>query len=260
MTRTKELSDFQRGTVIGCHLSKQSVRQISALLELPRSTVSAVIVKWKRLGATTAQPRSGRPHKLTERDRRVLNRVARKTRRSSVATLTTEFQTTTGSNVSTRTVRRELTVMGFRGKGARQKLIVPNTKRRQEEACAEESCGLQDCGLTGLGEEGRVEGGAEVEACAEESCGLQDCGLTGLGEEGRVEGGAEVEACAEESCGLQDCGLTGLGEEGRVEGGAEVEACAEESCGLQDCGLTGLGEEGRVEGGAEVEDGTEEAH
>ena len=55
MGRTEELSDFQRGTIIGCHLSIKSVSQISALLELPRSIVSAVIVKWKRLGATTAQ-------------------------------------------------------------------------------------------------------------------------------------------------------------------------------------------------------------
>ena len=41
----EELNDFQHGTVIAYHLSKKSVRQISALLELPRSTVSAVIVK-----------------------------------------------------------------------------------------------------------------------------------------------------------------------------------------------------------------------
>ena len=61
--------------------------------------MSAVIVKWKCLGATTAQPRSGRPHKLIERDRRV--------------ELTTEFQTAFGSNVSTRTVRQELHEMGF---------------------------------------------------------------------------------------------------------------------------------------------------
>ena len=78
MGHNEELGDFQRGTVMGYHLSKKSSRQISALLELPRSTVSAVIVKWKCLGPTTAQPRSGRPHKLTERDRRVLKRVARK--------------------------------------------------------------------------------------------------------------------------------------------------------------------------------------
>uniref|UniRef100_UPI00358F38DD uncharacterized protein isoform X3 n=1 Tax=Myxine glutinosa TaxID=7769 RepID=UPI00358F38DD len=64
MGRTEELSDFQRGTVIGCHLSNKSVRKISALLELPRSTVGAVIVKWKRHGATTAQPRSELPQNL----------------------------------------------------------------------------------------------------------------------------------------------------------------------------------------------------
>jgi transposase len=62
----EELSDFQRGTVIGCHLSNKSVLQIAAKLELPWSTVSAVIVKWKRLGETTAQPRSDRPYQLTE--------------------------------------------------------------------------------------------------------------------------------------------------------------------------------------------------
>ena len=41
-------------------------------VELPLSMVRAVIVKWTCLGATTAQPQSGRPHKLTERGRRVL--------------------------------------------------------------------------------------------------------------------------------------------------------------------------------------------
>ena len=93
MGHTEELNDFQRGTIIGCHLSNKSGRQISALLELPRSTVSAVIVKWKRLGATTAQPRNGRPHKLKERGGPVLKRVVRKNLMSSVATLTTKFQT-----------------------------------------------------------------------------------------------------------------------------------------------------------------------
>uniref|UniRef100_A0A8C7CV03 Unconventional myosin-IXAa-like n=1 Tax=Oncorhynchus kisutch TaxID=8019 RepID=A0A8C7CV03_ONCKI len=83
-----ELSDFL-STVIGCHLYNKSVHHISALLELPQATVSAVIVKWKRLGATTAQPRSGRPHKLTEWDRRVLKRIVRK---NSVPSCNTHYQ------------------------------------------------------------------------------------------------------------------------------------------------------------------------
>ncbi|KAI4895915.1 hypothetical protein NFI96_019220 [Prochilodus magdalenae] len=130
MGRTEELSDFQRGTVIGCHLSKKSVREISAMLDLPRSTVSNVIVKWKRLGATTALPRSGRPHKLSDRDLRVLERVANENRLSPVAALTAEFQNASGSSVSTRTVRRELHGMGFRGQAAarKPKIIRRNAK------------------------------------------------------------------------------------------------------------------------------------
>ena len=84
-----ELSNFQHGTVLVSHLSNMSVCQIYPLLELPRSTVSAVIVMWKRLGATTAQQRSGRPHKFTEWDRRVLST----NRMTSVPTVINKFQT-----------------------------------------------------------------------------------------------------------------------------------------------------------------------
>ncbi|CAI9533164.1 unnamed protein product, partial [Staurois parvus] len=67
MGRSQELSEFKRGTVIGCHLCNKSIRDISLLLNIPRSTVSGIIIKWKQLGTTATQPRSGRPHKMTER-------------------------------------------------------------------------------------------------------------------------------------------------------------------------------------------------
>ena len=47
-------------------------------------------MKWKCLGATTAQPRSERPHKLTERNRRVLKYVAWK--KSSVVSCSTHYR------------------------------------------------------------------------------------------------------------------------------------------------------------------------
>jgi hypothetical protein len=93
---------------------------------LPWATVNAVIVKWKHLGETT---RSGRPHKLTERGRRVVKRVAHYNRLSSVVTLTTEFQTASGSNVSTRTIRLELHEMGFRGRAAAHKSKITMRRR-----------------------------------------------------------------------------------------------------------------------------------
>ncbi|CAI9618065.1 unnamed protein product [Staurois parvus] len=40
MGRSQELSDSKRGPVIGCHLCNKSIRDISWLLNIPRSTVS----------------------------------------------------------------------------------------------------------------------------------------------------------------------------------------------------------------------------
>jgi hypothetical protein len=53
--RSGELSDFEHGLVIGCHISKKSVRDIATLLKLLKSMVGDVIVKWKREGTTTTK-------------------------------------------------------------------------------------------------------------------------------------------------------------------------------------------------------------
>lgn len=55
-----ELSEFKRGTVIGCRLCNESICQISSLLSIPRSTVCGIMTKWKQLGATATQPQSVR--------------------------------------------------------------------------------------------------------------------------------------------------------------------------------------------------------
>ncbi|CAI9555334.1 unnamed protein product, partial [Staurois parvus] len=62
-----QLSEFKHGTVIGCHLCNKSIHEISLLLNIPQSTVSGIITKWKQLGTTATQPRSGRQSKMTER-------------------------------------------------------------------------------------------------------------------------------------------------------------------------------------------------
>ncbi|KAM3623415.1 uncharacterized protein V6R79_010808 [Siganus canaliculatus] len=133
MGRSEELSDFQRGTVVGCFMCKKTVREISALLNLPRSTVSAVILKWKRGGITTTLPRSGRPHKLREEDRQLLEKVALENCLSTIKAITTQFQTASGANVSYRTVRRELHDMGFRGRASRYNRGTAEKKQGDED-------------------------------------------------------------------------------------------------------------------------------
>jgi transposase len=131
MGRSAELSDFERGLVIGCHISKESVRDIATLLKLPKYAAGDVIVKWKREGTTITKPRPGRPRLMTDRDRRVLKKAVRETRQTSSETITREFRSATNCPTSTVTVRRELRGMGFHGRtAARKPNISPvNAKR-----------------------------------------------------------------------------------------------------------------------------------
>ncbi|CAI9531450.1 unnamed protein product [Staurois parvus] len=63
MGHSQELSEFKRGTMIGCHLCNKSIHDFSLLQSIPQSTVSDIITKWKQLGTTATQPRSdGPPH------------------------------------------------------------------------------------------------------------------------------------------------------------------------------------------------------
>ncbi|CAI9539104.1 unnamed protein product [Staurois parvus] len=48
-------------------LCNKSINEISLLLNIPQSTVSGIITKWKELGMAATQPRSGRPRKKNER-------------------------------------------------------------------------------------------------------------------------------------------------------------------------------------------------
>eukprot|EP00066_Takifugu_rubripes_P021972 XP_011611238.1 PREDICTED: putative nuclease HARBI1 isoform X1 [Takifugu rubripes] len=89
----EQLSEFLRGTIVGCHMCNKSIREISTMLNLPRSTVVSVLLRWKREGSTVALPRSGRPHKLAEEGRQVLQGKAMESGRA----LPGEFQTASGA-------------------------------------------------------------------------------------------------------------------------------------------------------------------
>ncbi|CAI9601109.1 unnamed protein product [Staurois parvus] len=108
MGRSQELSDSKRGPVIGGHLGNKSIRDISWLLNIPRSTVSGIITKWKQLGTTATQPPSGRPRHMTGRGQRMLKRTVHRSHQLSAESIAKDLQTWCGLQMSTTTVRREL--------------------------------------------------------------------------------------------------------------------------------------------------------
>ncbi|GFW27376.1 transposable element Tc1 transposase [Trichonephila clavipes] len=136
MSKSKELSEFNRGSIEGCHLCGKSVREIADILQKPKSTVSDVIVKWKRRGSETAEKITGRPKILGERSRRTLKRVVKQNRKSSLVEISHEFQSLSGISVSSRTVRRELENLGFNGRAAAHKPnITPQNAKHRLQWC-----------------------------------------------------------------------------------------------------------------------------
>ena len=77
---SQELSESQRGTLIGCRLPTSPVVKFSCSEVV---LVSGIITKWKRLGTTATQPRSGRPGKMMERGHLMLRHIVRRCRQPS---------------------------------------------------------------------------------------------------------------------------------------------------------------------------------
>ncbi|CAI9560547.1 unnamed protein product [Staurois parvus] len=107
-------------TNICCHLCNKAILEISLLLNIPQSTVSGIITKWRQLGTTATQPQSGRPRNMTERGQCMVKRTVRRSCHLSAESIAKDLQTSCGLQIST-TVCRELHGMGFHGRAAASK-------------------------------------------------------------------------------------------------------------------------------------------
>ncbi|CAI9619923.1 unnamed protein product, partial [Staurois parvus] len=102
-------------TNISERLCNKFIREMSLLLNIPQSTVSGIITKWKQLGTGATQPQSGRPHKMTEY---MLKCTVCRRCQLSADLNAKDLQASCGLQISKTTVLRELHGMGFHGRAA----------------------------------------------------------------------------------------------------------------------------------------------
>ena len=107
-TQRKELTEFQRGEIIGAWKCGIVEREITEILHYPKSTVHNVISAYKNNGLEKMPARSGRPCILTERDNNHLMRVLNENRRTNIKELCEEFISSTSTNLSSITLKRHL--------------------------------------------------------------------------------------------------------------------------------------------------------
>ncbi len=78
MLRSKEIQEQMRKKVIEIYQSGKGYKAISKALGLQRTTVRAIIHKWRKHGTVVNLPRSGRPTKITPRaQRRLIQEVTK---------------------------------------------------------------------------------------------------------------------------------------------------------------------------------------
>src|SRR5438128_11245962 len=69
LSEMAELTEFERGVIIGGWLFEHSEREIEAKTGHPKSTVHDTIERYYETGGETSRPRGGRPPILTDRDK-----------------------------------------------------------------------------------------------------------------------------------------------------------------------------------------------
>jgi transposase len=138
MSERRELTEFERGQIIGAWKFGHSEREIEETIGHPKSTVHDTIERYRENGTVTSASRSGRPQILSDRDKRHLERIVRSNRQQTTRQIRNNFVESSGTAVSFETVRRALWEAGYGSRvAARKPFISPKNQRDRVRWCRE---------------------------------------------------------------------------------------------------------------------------
>ncbi len=92
MAKTKELSKDTRNTIVDLHQAGKTESAIGKQLGVKKSTVGAIIRKWKTYKTTDNLPRSGAPRKISPRGVKMITRTVSKNPRTTRGDLVNDLQ------------------------------------------------------------------------------------------------------------------------------------------------------------------------
>ncbi|KAI4899654.1 hypothetical protein NFI96_009980 [Prochilodus magdalenae] len=104
MVKTKELSEDTRNRIVDLHQAGKTESAIGKQLDVKKSTVGAIIRKWKTYKTTTNLPRSGAPRKISARGVKMITRTHQLRKLNLSRDLTVQFYTATRESVITSSI------------------------------------------------------------------------------------------------------------------------------------------------------------
>ncbi|KAK3553551.1 hypothetical protein QTP70_004577 [Hemibagrus guttatus] len=119
MTKTKELSKDTRNKIVDLHQAGKTESAIGKQLGMKKSTVGAIIRKWKTNKTTDNLPPSGAPHKISPRGVKMITRTVSKNPRTTRGDLVNDLQRA-GTKVTKATISHTLRRQGLKSCSARR--------------------------------------------------------------------------------------------------------------------------------------------
>ncbi len=109
-----DLSDFERGKVVGARRAGLSISKTADLLEFSHTTISRVYREWsEKMKISSEQQLCGRKCLVDARDQRRMGRLVRDYRKATVTQITTRYNQDMQNTISEHTTRRTLKQMGY---------------------------------------------------------------------------------------------------------------------------------------------------
>ncbi|KAK3533745.1 hypothetical protein QTP70_025049, partial [Hemibagrus guttatus] len=119
MAKTKALSKDTRNKIVDLHQAGKTESAIGKQLSVKKSTVGAIIRKWKTYKTTDNLPRSGAPRKISPRRVKMITRTVSKNSRTTRGDLVNDLQRA-GTKVTKANISNTLCHQGLKSCSARR--------------------------------------------------------------------------------------------------------------------------------------------
>ncbi|XP_061196656.1 uncharacterized protein LOC133204931 [Saccostrea echinata] len=125
----RKLSDAERWQAIGMVRTGMTYRRVGEHFNVSHTVIFRLVQRWRRTGGVEEAKRSGRPRKTTEREDRLLKRLAKQSPFDTANTLRSKWNTQ--ARISRSTVNRRLNKERMR---SRRPIKRPLLSQRHKEA------------------------------------------------------------------------------------------------------------------------------